>query len=96
MTELEIQLSSGNLPWHEIEFRTKHFWMFKSNNPVTNNHMVFVPIDRTLDNLLESYKAAYIFGHNGYSQEKWHNFTINQIVGSHNIHDYPYVELITE
>ena len=92
MTKLEQELSTGNLPWTEIEFRTKTYWVFKHH--LSSNHLVFVPVGRTFDEMQDCYKAAYNLGYSGISNDKWDTFTINQVVGQSNMIDYPFIELI--
>ena len=80
-TDLERALNAGCAPWREIEFRTKHYWVFKDGFPVSEGHLLFVPTQENWECLFECYQAAYKFGFEGVEAGKWDAFNIGQNVG---------------
>ena len=80
-TELEQALASKLVPWTEIEYRTKTFWVFKDAYPVTKGHLLFVPTYQKPEYLYDCFKAAYKFGYDGVEAERWDGFNIGQNVG---------------
>ena len=50
--------------------------------PVTEGHLLFVPTQESHVNLMACYKAAYQWGINGISANKWDGFNVGQNVGS--------------
>jgi diadenosine tetraphosphate (Ap4A) HIT family hydrolase len=44
MTDIEQALDAKIAPWTEIEFRSKTFWVFRDAYPVTEGHLLFVPV----------------------------------------------------
>ena len=81
-TNLEKALINGIAPWKEIEYRSKEFWIFRDGFPVTKGHLLFVPTQESHVNLMACYKAAYQWGINGISANKWDGFNVGQNVGS--------------
>jgi len=96
MTDLERALEDGTIPWREIEYRTRQFWVFKDAYPVTQGHLLFVPTSQTSDALFECYRGAYRFGYEGVQNEKWDAFNIGQNCGeaAGQTIMYPHVHLI--
>ena len=96
MTDLERALNAGRAPWREIQYRTKHFWVFADGFPVSPGHLLFVTTEETWECLAECYKAAYQFGHNGVELQKWDAFNIGQNVGeaAGQTVMYPHVHMI--
>lgn len=80
-TDLEKALDNKRAPWTEIEYRTRDFWVFRDSYPVTDGHLLFVPTYERFENIIECYKAAYKFGYEGLSFEKWHGFNVGQNCG---------------
>lgn len=95
-TDLERALDENRAPWKQIEFRTKHFWVFADKYPVTEGHLLFVPTFEKADSLYECYRAAYKFGFDGVSSEKWQGFNIGQNCGqvAGQTVMYPHVHMI--
>ena len=89
-TNLEEALNEQILPWTEIEFRTKAYWVFRCDRD-----LLFVPTEKTTQHLWDCYRAAYTFGYNGIDTDKWKNFTITQTVGEIACQtiNYPYIRL---
>ena len=96
ISNLERSLNAGCAPWREIEFKTKHFWVFKDGFPVSEGHLLFVPTEETWECLAECYKAAYEAGTKGVSEGKWDAFNIGQNVGvaAGQTVMYPHVHMI--
>ena len=95
-TDLERALNESRAPWREIEFRSKHFWIFRDGFPVSPGHLLFVPTQENWDCLFECYKTAYKFGVNGVIEGKWQAFNIGQNVGvaAGQTVMYPHVHMI--
>lgn len=96
MNDLEKALDEKRAPWTNIEYRTKDFWVFRDAYPVTEGHLLFVPTTVESKNLWECFKAAYKFGYDGVSTEKWDAFNIGQNVGepAGQTVMYPHVHMI--
>lgn len=96
MNDLEKALNEKRAPWTNIEYRTKDFWVFRDAYPVTEGHLLFVPTKIEGNNLWECFKAAYKFGYEGVSSEKWDAFNIGQNVGepAGQTVMYPHVHMI--
>lgn len=95
-TDIEKALNDGIIPWTEIEYRTKDFWIFSDPSSPVKEYLCFVPVSKTADAMYESYKAAYKWGFDGLRNEKWQGFNIVQSVGTaagQSI-DYPYIHMI--
>jgi len=82
MNDLERALDEKTVPWTEIEFRTKHFWIFKDAYPVTPGHLLFVPTHQTTECLYACFQAAYQWGYDGIDNERWDGFNIGQNCGA--------------
>jgi diadenosine tetraphosphate (Ap4A) HIT family hydrolase len=95
-TDLEIALNTRQVPWTEIEYRTKDFWVFRDAYAVTEGHLLFVPTYEKSDNLYECFKAAYKFGYDGVVNERWDAFNIGQNCGeaAGQTVMYPHVHMI--
>lgn len=78
LTELEKALDAKLIPWTEIEYRTRSFWVFRDVFSSSQRRLLFVPTEKKFENLVECYKAAYKFGYDGVSSEKWSGFDIVQ------------------
>lgn len=89
-------LESGIAPWNQIELKTKRYWVFRDGFPVTEGHLLFVPVTQEWDDLQECWQAAYKWGYNGIQSERWDAFNIGQNVGveSGQTVMYPHVHLI--
>lgn len=96
MTDLEKALNNGVAPWKEIEYRTKHFWIFRDGFPVSEGHLLFVPTYQNSECLEACYRAAYKWGHDGIELERWDAFNIGQNVGvaAGQTVMYPHVHMI--
>jgi diadenosine tetraphosphate (Ap4A) HIT family hydrolase len=96
MSDLTRALDDGRAPWKEIEYRTKNYWVFKDAYPVSEGHLLFVPTEKKLENLVSCFQAAYKFGYDGMVQEKWHGFNVGQNCGeaAGQTVSYPHVHLI--
>jgi diadenosine tetraphosphate (Ap4A) HIT family hydrolase len=96
MTDLEKALDEKRAPWTEIEYRSNDFWVFRDKYPVTQGHLLFVPTFEKSNNLYECYKAAYKFGFDGITAEKWEGFNIGQNCGevAGQTVMYPHVHMI--
>ena len=94
--DLTKALDEKTVPWTEIEYRTKDFWVFRDAFPVTEGHLLFVPTTLQSVSLWECYKAAYKFGFDGVESEKWQGFNIGQNVGeaAGQTIMYPHVHMI--
>lgn len=94
--ELTKALDEKTVPWKEIEYRTKDFWVFRDAYPVTEGHLLFVPTSLEGHSLWECYKAAYKFGFDGVASEKWDAFNVGQNVGeaAGQTIMYPHVHMI--
>jgi diadenosine tetraphosphate (Ap4A) HIT family hydrolase len=95
-TDLERALDEQRVPWREIEYRTKDFWVFRDAYPVTSGHLLFVPTQERFENVVECYRAAYKFGYEGVQSEKWQAFNIGQNCGeaAGQTVMYPHVHMI--
>ena len=91
-TNLERALDENRIPWTEIEYRTKEYWVFKEISG-RESHLLFVPTKETFVNLTECYKAAYKFGYNGIVAEKWKTFKIEQHIDGIK---YPHISMIPD
>jgi ATP adenylyltransferase len=89
-------LESGIAPWDQIELKTKRYWVFRDGFPVTEGHLLFVPVTQEWGDLQECWQAAYKWGYNGIQSEKWDAFNIGQNVGAESGQTimYPHVHLI--
>lgn len=96
MSKLEQIITDNIVPWREIEYRTKHYWVFKDIFPTTRGHLLFVPTEENAEYLWKCYQAAYKFGFDGIQTEKWDAFNIVQDVGKAAGQDvmYPHVRMI--
>jgi diadenosine tetraphosphate (Ap4A) HIT family hydrolase len=94
--DLTKALDEKTVPWTEIEYRTKDFWVFRDAFPVTEGHLLFVPTTLQSISLWECYKAAYKFGFDGVESEKWQGFNVGQNVGkvAGQTVMYPHVHMI--
>ena len=94
--DLTKALDEKTVPWTEIEYRTKDFWVFRDAFPVTEGHLLFVPTYKKSENLYECFKAAYKFGYDGVETEQWEGFNIGQNVGqvAGQTVMYPHVHMI--
>jgi diadenosine tetraphosphate (Ap4A) HIT family hydrolase len=94
--DLTKALDDKTVPWTEIEYRTKDFWVFRDAFPVTEGHLLFVPTNLQSVSLWECYKAAYKFGFDGVESEKWQGFNVGQNVGevAGQTIMYPHVHMI--
>jgi len=94
--DLTKALDEKTVPWTEIEYRTKDFWVFRDAFPVTEGHLLFVPTNLQSVSLWECYKAAYKFGFDGVESEKWQGFNVGQNVGevAGQTIMYPHVHMI--
>jgi hypothetical protein len=93
MNDIERALDDGTLPWVEIEYRTKSYWVFKPIGSDIEGHLIFVPITKSMPGLMDCYQAAYQFGFQGHVSKKWPKYTIIQNVGVKEI-DYPFLEMV--
>lgn len=95
-TDLERALDERQVPWTEIEYRTKDFWVFKDGYPVSEGHLLFVPTQKRFENIVECFKAAYKFGYDGVNFEKWDGFNVGQNCGetAGQTIDYPHIHMI--
>jgi diadenosine tetraphosphate (Ap4A) HIT family hydrolase len=96
MTDLEKALNDKRAPWTDIEYRTNDYWVFADRYPVTQGHLLFVPTFEKSHNLYECFKAAYKFGFDGITAEKWEGFNIGQNCGevAGQTVMYPHVHMI--
>lgn len=96
MSKLEQSITNNLVPWREIEYRTKHYWVFKDDTFGVAGHLLFVPTEEASENLWKCYEAAYQFGFNGVQAEKWDAFIIQQNVGkaAGQTVMYPHVHMI--
>jgi hypothetical protein len=95
-TDIEKALNDGSAPWKEIEFRTNTFWIFRDAQAPCKGYLCFVPAQKSLDCLFESYRAAYKWGYDGIESGKWAGFNIVQSVGDIAGQDgkYPHIHMI--
>lgn len=95
-TDLERALDDKRAPWTSIEFRTKHYWVFKDAYPVTEGHLLFVPTSETFESVVECFKAAHKFGYEGVALERWDGYNIGQNCGydAGQTVEYPHVHMI--
>ena len=96
MTDIEQALDAKIAPWTEIEFRSKTFWVFRDAYPVTEGHLLFVPVFQNTECLMSCYQAAYKWGYNGIDLDRWQGFNVGQNVG-HSAGQtviYPHVHMI--
>lgn len=88
MTDIEHALSNNLIPWSNIGWRTKYFWTFEDDNKI-----VFVPVNKEFDCLVDSYKGAYNFGFNCMKSDKYTSFIISQVVDFNDTIHYPHITL---
>lgn len=95
-SDLERALSNGIAPWKSIEYRCKEFWIFNDGFPVTDGHLLFVPVVENQDCLYACFQAAYKWGYNGVSNGNWDGFNIGQNCGvaAGQTVMYPHVHMI--
>jgi ATP adenylyltransferase len=95
-TDLERALDERQVPWKEIEYRTKDFWVFRDGYPVSEGHLLFVPTYKRFENIVECFKGAYKFGYDGVNFEKWEGFNVGQNCGevAGQTIMYPHVHMI--
>jgi diadenosine tetraphosphate (Ap4A) HIT family hydrolase len=96
LTDLERALNDGTAPWAEIEQQNDHYWIIRDAYPVTQGHLLFVPTQDRIENLLECYRAAYFLGHEGISTKQWDGFNVGQNCGTSAGQTvmYPHVHMI--
>ena len=96
MSNLGQSITNNQVPWRNIEYRTKHYWAFADGFPTTKGHLLFVPTEETSENLWKCYEAAYQFGFNGIQSEQWEAFSVKQDVGktAGQTVAYPHVHMI--
>lgn len=97
MSDLIKALSEGRAVWKDAPYgRFKKFHIFKDKYPVTEGHLLFVPLYENYDCLMECYKAAYKFGHDMMMRGLCDGFNIGQNVGESagQTVNYPHVHLI--
>ena len=90
MKDIERALSDGVIPWTDIEYRTTTYWIFDDKN----QHKIFAPVSRNMNDLTSCYTAAYNIGYSQVQHERWAGFIVKQAVGATNEVQYPYIELI--
>ena len=95
-TDIERALNEKQIPWTDIEYRTKEYWVFSENNSNAPRHLLFVPTSKQISNLWECYRGAYKFGYEGVESNKWGGFTVEQKCGkaAGQIIAYPYVRMM--
>lgn len=95
-TDIEKAIDNGTIPWTEIEYRTKDFWIFVDTSSPVKEHLCFVPVSKTAEAMYQTYKAAYKWGYDGLLLDKWQGFNIMQAVGiqAGQQIDYPYIHMI--
>jgi diadenosine tetraphosphate (Ap4A) HIT family hydrolase len=95
-TDLERALNTKQAPWTNIEYRCKDFWIFADGFPVTDGHLLFVPTMLDHQCLFKCYEAAYKWGVDGITFDKWEGFNIGQNIGKSagQTVDYPHVHMI--
>jgi len=96
MNNLEQALCNQRAPWTDIEFRTKDYWVFVDRYPVTEGHLLFVPVNEDFEGVMSCYRAAYQFGYEGVRDEKWDAFNVGQNCGeaAGQTVMYPHVHMI--
>jgi diadenosine tetraphosphate (Ap4A) HIT family hydrolase len=82
LTDLERALNDGIAPWTEVEKQSDHYWIIRDAYPVTSGHLLFVPTQDRIENLLECYRAAYFIGHEGIATKRWDGFNVGQNCGT--------------
>ena len=81
MNSLEKAIEANAIPWRNPEHKTKNFWVFRDKYPVTEGHLLFVPTENSMLNLMDCYKAAYQFGYDGLMDGKYDGFNVGQNIG---------------
>lgn len=84
------------LPWKDVVLETKTYTVYRDGYPVTDGHVLFVPKEETMDNLMACYKAAYSWGY-GWVQDGYCDaYNIGQNCGeaAGQTVMYPHVHLI--
>jgi len=96
MSRLEQAISDNLVPWRNVEYRTKQYWVFKDTSQNTEGHLLFVPAEETAEHLWQCYQAAYKFGFGGVQTQRWDAFSIKQNVGeaAGQTVMYPHVHMI--
>jgi diadenosine tetraphosphate (Ap4A) HIT family hydrolase len=95
-TDIEKALANNIVPWKEIEYRTKTFWVFKDPTAPSEGYLCFTPANINAECLYDCYKAAYKWGYNGIEEDKWQGFNIVQSIGAVAGQDinYPHIHMI--
>jgi diadenosine tetraphosphate (Ap4A) HIT family hydrolase len=95
-TDIEKALNDGIIPWTEIEYRTKDFWIFSDPTTPVKEYLCFVPVSKTADAMYQTYKAAYKWGYDGIQADRWQGFNLVQTVGAEagQSVDYPHIHMI--
>lgn len=81
ITDLERAMNSGVAPWSELEYKNEFFWVFLDKYPVTEGHMLFVPVFDKKDYIIKCYEAAYNVGLDGVENGIWDGFNVGQNIG---------------
>lgn len=89
-------LTFKEVPWNEVVQKTKTYYVFKDQFPVTEGHVLFVPKETTWEGLSACYKAAYMWGYGWVEDGYCDGFNIGQNVGepAGQSVEYPHVHLI--
>lgn len=89
-------MTFDEIPWTNIVMKTKTYYVFADEYPVTEGHVLFVPKEPTWDCLADCYKAAYAWGHGWMNDEFCDGFNLGQNVteAAGQTVKYPHVHLI--
>lgn len=85
-----------NIPWTDVVLDTRTYTVFRDGFPVTEGHLLFVPKEETMDNLMACYKAAYAWGY-GWTEDGYcdaYNIGQNCGTAAGQTVMYPHVHLI--
>ena len=94
--DIETALDTNVVPWTNIEFRSREFWIFSEPTSTSTNQLVFLPTMKNSACLYACYQAAYKWGYNGVTTDNWQGFSIIQQVGttSGQLVQYPHIKMI--
>jgi diadenosine tetraphosphate (Ap4A) HIT family hydrolase len=69
-------------PWTEKVYETPDYIVFKDGFPVTEGHLLFVPKQDQIENLVNCWHAAYNWGERWILEEYCDGYNIGQNIGT--------------
>jgi len=69
-------------PWTEKVYETEDYIVFKDGFPVTEGHLLFVPKQDKIENLVHCWQQAYEWGERWILEEYCDGYNIGQNIGT--------------